>query len=363
MAITAAPLAILPFLGLRIAEMGETGAFWTATALAAPAITTLAMTPAWTWLAKSLPLSVLMIWTGLLCAISYALFAIASDPQMLVVARLIQGAAGGGVVLALAFRAAERSYALMQQFISIGCLIGPVLGGIAFSHGRFGLLMLACGILTFVTACIAAFALRHITAEPATEPPIGNEWLQGTSLLCAGMCGSAGVFAFVAFFPVWANMSDPVLYTPGVIGLLHSLSWLVALAAMPCWVRAMTNASPTTLLLVSLIGCAVAFAGVPLGLGFAVIVVLRLFQGAVFAVQGPALFAAVEAIGSNRVAAIANARASLTMGQLLGPFIAGLALMPFGPKGALFAAAGLSLAGVASLIVSQRTLRKNGTSA
>ncbi|WP_411901709.1 hypothetical protein [Methylorubrum thiocyanatum] len=361
---TAAPLALLPFLGLQIAAMGEGSALWTAAALAAPAVTTLALTPAWTRLAVRLSLPGLILWTAGLQAASCAMIAAASHPSLLVLARLVQGAAGGGVVLALAFRGAgpdaAGSYTRMQQAVSVGCLIGPLAGGAAFEHGLFALLMLACAALLLGAGGAAAFLARDLALD---GPEDGGEAgrIGGWPVLGAGLLGSAGAFAFVAFFPAWASAFDPATFTPGLIGLLHSLSWLVALVMLPAWGRCIGVLSPPTALALSLAGCALAFAAVPLGLGLLGITLLRLLQGALFAGQSPALFAAAEASGSNRVAAVAQARASLTFGQLAGPFAAGLALAPFGPAGAIWVAAGLSLAGAAWLALARPSIQRSRT--
>lgn len=359
--VTAAPLALLPFLGLHLARMSAAPAFWTAAALAAPAVTTLAMTPAWAGLARVLSLPNLIVWTGIFTAASCAIIAVASDPVTLLAGRLVQGLAGGGVVLALAFRAAGRSagrgFAAMQQAVAAGCLLGPLAGGFAFEREQLGLLMLGFGGLILVATLAAAVTSRDLSAEPDEESPSDRADSSDLSLLCAGLCGSAGAFAFVAFFPAWANAYDPALYTPGLIGLLHSLSWLVALLILPLWARVMDGVSPVAALTLSLIGCALGFAAVPLGAGLAGIVALRLLQGTLFAGQAPALFAAVEAVSPSRTAAMARARASLTLGQLVGPFFAGLALAPLGPSGALFAAAGLSFAGAVALATAAHPLR------
>ncbi|GEO99316.1 MFS transporter [Methylobacterium haplocladii] len=358
--VTAAPLALLPFLGLQVAVMSDAPASWTALALAAPAVTTLALTPAWPWLAARVSLPGLILWTGLLTALSCAMIASAAHPAALVIGRFVQGAAGGGVVLALGFREAclgpARGYTLMQQAVSAGCLIGPLVGGLAFEHGRFAALMLACGGFILVASLLAAGLCRGIALQ-APDGTVG-EGITGWPVLGAGLLGSAGAFAFVAFFPTWANAEDPATFTPGLIGLLHSASWLVALLVLPAWGRGIGALSPLTALALSLAGCAAAFAAVPLGLGLVGIAALRLLQGALFAGQSPALFAAAEQAGANRVAAVAHVRASLTLGQLAGPFAAGLVLVPFGPAGAIWAAAGLSLAGAVWLAIARHPLNQ-----
>ena len=361
-AVTAAPLALLPFLGLHVAQMGAASAFWTAAILAAPAVTTLAMTPAWTGLARLLSLPALIGWAGGMSAASCVLIALASDPRMLLAGRLVQGLAGGGVVLALAFRAASpsagRGFALMQQAVAAGCLLGPLAGGLAFEQGRIGALMLGCGGVILAATLATVAASRDLVTEPAGEPRPQPGRFRDLPLLGAGMCGSAGAFAFVAFFPAWASAHDPALYTPGLIGLLHSLSWLVAMLVLPLWARGMDGLSPMIALVLSLLGCGLAFAAVPLGAGLVGIVAFRLLQGALFAGQAPALFAAVETLGPSRTVAVARARASLTVGQLVGPFTAGLVLVPLGPSGPLFAAAGLSLAGAVTLAATTHRLRR-----
>lgn len=353
--VTAAPLALLPFLGLQIAAMGDASPLWISAALAAPAVTTLALTPAWTWFTARLSLPGLILWTGGLAALSCAMIAGATHPSLLVLARLVQGAAGGGVVLTLAFRGAgpdpARGYTWMQQAVSAGCLVGPLLGGLAFEQGRFAGLMLVCGALILAAGLTAALRCRGLALDGAREPAGGR--IGGWPVLGAGLLGSAGAFAFLAFFPVWAAQADPATFTPGVIGGLHSLSWLVALLALPAWGRAIPALSPRTALTLSLAGCALTLAAIPLGPGLVGIAALRLLQGALFAGQSPALFAAAEASGPSQVAAVAQARASLTLGQLAGPFAAGLALAPFGPAGAIWAAAGLSLAGAAWLALAR----------
>lgn len=367
-AVTAAPLALLPVLGLQIArtDVARTGAspaFWTAAVLAAPAVTTLAMTPAWPGLARRLSLSALVVWTGLLSAASCGLIALASDPVLLLAGRLVQGLAGGGVVLALAFRAAGRSagrgFSLMQQAVSAGCLIGPLAGGLAFEREQIGGLMLACAGLILALALATARTTQALASEPeaAAGPELSGPRTGARNLapLLAGTCGSAGAFAFVAFFPTWASAHDAELYTPSLIGLLHSLSWVAALLVLPLWARGLDGRKAVLALGLSLVGCGLGYALVPLGLGLAGIVALRLLQGAVYAGQAPALFAAAEGAGPSRAAALARARAGLTVGQLLGPVAAGLALVPLGPSGPLLVAAGLSLAG--ALVLAPARLR------
>ncbi|MCJ2043046.1 MFS transporter [Methylobacterium sp. J-078] len=353
--VTALPLALLPFLGLTVARMSPSPALWTALALAAPAVTTLALTPVWTRLAQRFSLGSLLLWTGAVSGLSCAMIALAGHPTVLVLARLLQGAAGGGVVLALAFRAtgatAGAGFTRMQQASAAGCLVGPVLGGLAFESERFGALMLLGGGLTVLAALLAAPGLRAVPPEPTAESGAGR--IRGGPLLFAGMCGSAGAFAFVAFFPTWATAHDPTLYTPGLIGGLHSLSWLAALLILPVWGRGIDAAAPVPVLALALVGTGLAFAAIPLDLGLCGIVVLRLAQGGLYAGQAPALFAAMDAAGPGRVAGIAQARASLTVGQLVGPLAAGLMLAPFGPGGALWAAACLSLAGAVGLLAAR----------
>lgn len=352
---TAMPLALLPFLGLAVERMSASPAAWTVVALAAPAVTTLALTPVWTRLTPRLSLSALLIWTGLMTGLSCGLVAVATHPAVLVLARLLQGAAGGGVVLALAFRATGRSagagFTRMQQASAAGCLAGPLAGGFAFQADAFGALMLAGGGLTAVAALLAAPGLRALPQEAPIAAEAGA--MRGMPLLVAGLCGSAGAFAFVAFFPAWATAHDPALYTPGLIGGLHSLSWLAALLVLPVWGRGLDAVAPVTALALALVGTGLAFAAIPLGAGLAGIVALRLAQGALYAGQAPALFAALDAAAPGRVSGIARARASLTLGQLVGPLAGGLVLAPFGPGAALWAAAGLSLAGAAALLAAR----------
>ncbi|KQP07541.1 hypothetical protein ASF28_10355 [Methylobacterium sp. Leaf99] len=353
--VTAVPLALLPFLGLTVARMSASPALWTALALAAPAVTTLALTPVWTRLAHRASLGSLLLWTGAVSGLSCAMIAVAEHPALLVLARLMQGAAGGGVVLALAFRATGRTsgagFTRMQQASAAGCLVGPVLGGFAFECDRFGALMLLGGGLTVLAALLAAPALRAVPPEPAAAEGAGR--MRGGPLLFAGMCGSASAFAFVAYFPAWATAHDPALYTPGLIGGLHSLSWLAALLILPAWGRGIDAVAPVPALALALVGAGLAFAAIPLGPGLSAIVALRLAQGGLYAGQAPALFAAMDAAGPGRVAGIARARASLTVGQLVGPLAGGLVLAPFGPGGALWAAAGLSLAGAVGLLAAR----------
>ena len=352
---TAMPLALLPFLGLAVERMSASPAAWTVVALAAPAITTLALTPVWTRLAPRVSLSALLVWTGVVTGLSCGLVGVATHPAVLVLARLLQGAAGSGVVLALAFRATGRSagagFTRMQQASAAGCLAGPLVGGLAFQADAFRALMLVGGGSTVLAALLAAPGL----GAPPQEEPVAVEagGMRGTPLLFAGLCGSAGAFAFVAFFPAWAAAHDPALYTPGLIGGLHSLSWLAALLVLPVWGRGFDAVAPVTALALALVGAGLAFAAIPLGLGLSGIVVLRLAQGALYAGQAPALFAAMDAAGPGRVAGIARARASLTVGQLVGPLAGGLVLAPFGPGGALWAAAGLSLAGAVALLAAR----------
>ena len=362
---TAAPMAVLPFLFIHLQSLTASGtqdvAFWTAVAAAAPACAAVVATPLWGRLAARRSLAGLLALSCLLSAASYGLQAWARTPELFASARLLQGAAGSGIIPLLAVermrRTVGRGYVNLQQAFAAGCLAGPLLGGLASDYAALPILLGSAAALCIPLSLACAILLQGtvsrnaaITAEQVTSRPSKKDAV----VILAASIGTAGAFGFAPFFAAWAIERIGSGISTATIGAIHAAGWLAAIAILPVWGRAIERLPSAASLQLSLMGMAVTLGLLALPGSVLGIVVLRILQGGTQAGLAPSLYALVGR-SEQPEQSIAAARTALTLGQILGPAICGLALPWGGMNAALLAAALLPLIGLILLSTGYRS--------
>ena len=349
------PLSVLPFLFLHLQELTEgrveNAAFWTATAAAAPAIAAIIATPLWGRLAQGRSLASLMTATCLLSGASYALQGWAATPVVFCAARFLQGAAGSGIILLLAVERIRRGsgggYVTLQQAFAAGCLIGPLLGGLAFEHDALLFLLLLAAASCVVLALISAIAFHRDPAEglaSGTAQVVRGTSRRNSVCILAATLGSGGAFGFAPFFAAWAMEHAGTGVTTTTIGAIHAAGWLAGMMVLPLWGRAIGGFSAVSSVRFSLAGSALTLGLLAIPGTILWIAALRILQGGIHAGLAPALYNAVSGAGHPE-RNIAAGRTALTLGQVLGPVVCGLALPWAGTNGVLLVAAALPLIG------------------
>lgn len=197
------------------------------------------------------------------------LFAVGGPYWLLLVSRLLQGAAAGlGWVASLALIAAaiplERRGAclgLAMSMVSVGTLVGPPLAGwIARDHGHAAPFVLAAAVL------VVDGVLRIIFVRPT--PPRADD--PATALDVLRVRGSWPVVVLIALGSAVTSAIEPVLPvrlavglgldTAG-IGLLFALLVVIGAVLNPMVGAALSRVSPR---LLALVGAALAVAGLVL---------------------------------------------------------------------------------------------------
>jgi EmrB/QacA subfamily drug resistance transporter len=144
----------------------------------------------------------LLLWTLLVLALGTALAAVSTSLTMLIVARVIQGVAGG--IFPLAFSIARDEFprdkvagsiGLMSSILGVGAGFGLVAGAVITEHLGWHWLF---WIPLLVTLLAAFCAWRYIPESPVRSPGRIN-WLAAT-LMSIGICG---VLIAIAQTTVW----------------------------------------------------------------------------------------------------------------------------------------------------------------
>jgi len=167
----------------------------------------------------------LLVWTLLILTAGTLLAALAGSLALLIVARIVQGVAGG--IFPLSFSIARDEFppdrvagsiGLMSAILGVGGGFGLVLGGLIDEHLSWHWLFW----IPFVATAIAAACAWRLIPESQVRSPGKVNWTAG-ALLTAGMCclllGIAQTSAWG-----WTSAGTVTLLT---FGLLISGGWIV----------------------------------------------------------------------------------------------------------------------------------------
>jgi MFS family permease len=167
-------MSMVPIMPLYLAQLGAGySAVWGSAALAAPAVTALALSSRIGKACDRYGYRVLVLASLLGFALSMALMALSSDISGFLIGRLLLGASGVGVTLTSFACAASRPenrgrvLGLLQSASACGCLIGPVAGGILLDLWSLRPLLIATAVFCGLAALFASWGLR----EPASTEP------------------------------------------------------------------------------------------------------------------------------------------------------------------------------------------------
>lgn len=339
---------IMPFYvqGMGIRGMAEVQT-WAGVAIAAPALALTVATPLWGRLGDRIGRHWMVVRALVGLALSMLVMAVAGNPIMLIVGRLLQGSLGGVVEAAQAFAGAagpgnKRGSALGKSFsaTAAGSLTGPVLGGALIGAGQLSTLMIAIGAIAAVLAGACALGLRDPHATQPTVPATtsmatpqhrsqkaGFWQVPGAiPLAVAAVAAYFGVYGFIPVFAEHVQHSFPPDQAGLWVGIFQSLTWAATLLASFWWGRHNDqHQRPVRALAIAAIVCAVSIAAQALPLGATALIVLRIGQGASFAALAQSLFFHVShhAPEQHRSGYVGMANSFLLAGQSAGPLLAG----------------------------------------
>ncbi|WP_187351978.1 MFS transporter [Allosaccharopolyspora coralli] len=353
---TAGLMMLVPIMPFYVQGMGVDGTAevqtWAGVAIAAPALALTVATPLWGRLGDRIGRHWMVVRSLVGLAVSMLVMALAGNPFLLVLGRLLQGGLGGVVEAAQAFAGAagpgsKRGSALGKSFsaTAAGSLIGPLAGGALVGAGALSTLMIVIAVLAVVLAGACTLGLREPdateTSAPASAPsaPANSVGRAGfwhvpaaVPLVIVAVAAYFGVYGLIPVFAQHVQQSFPAGQAGMWVGVFQSLTWAATLIASFWWGRHNDRAQrPIRTLAVASGVCAVSIAAQALPLGPAGLIVLRLLQGAAFAALAQSLFFhfSQHAPSSRRSGYVGMANSFLLAGQSAGPLLAGPMALAF----------------------------------
>jgi MFS transporter, DHA1 family, solute carrier family 18 (vesicular amine transporter), member 1/2 len=215
-----------------------------------------------------------MIYGVVLSALTIALFALATNFYLLLLGRLLQGAAASaswtaGLAL-IAARYPERrvemiGFALMGS--TAGSLLGPIIGGSLYEAGGYTLPFVVVGVLVLIDAGLRVYLLPRDGRSAGANPDLRPVLLDRYVLTAAAAVALAGI-GWGIIEPLLPAELGRAGASPGVIGLTFTVASIAYGLSAPVVSRASERLPIRTLIAGGTIAMAVAL---PL---------LSLFQGA-----------------------------------------------------------------------------------
>lgn len=235
------PLQIQKLLGVANAQY--TGLL-SSLVYAGPMMAAMILTPMWGHLGDRTGHKPMIIRALLALAVCQALAAVTTDPWLLVVIRVAQGALAGFIAAAQAYALAYcaeggRGHILarLQSATAVGSLAGPVLGGWLMDISGFALLCYSATAVCLLCALISLFlpsdAPRSRPVRASTPTALPKGWL-GAMLAIIVLIQAAKMMPQ----PFYALYVADVLHAPAwLIGASYAASALTLALSAPLWGR------------------------------------------------------------------------------------------------------------------------------
>jgi MFS family permease len=295
-------------------------------------------------------------------ATSFALFGLAGSLLMLFLARALDGLTGGDISIAQAIitdisspETRSKYFGILGSAFGLGSVIGPGVGGLLSGFGMTVPFFVAAG-LSLTGALLSAFLLKETNSAAKKRPK--RKAFQFKSLItvlkkpiigpavCTGFLLTTAQLVMLIGFQTFCT--DALKLTPTQVGIFYAgfgITGILMQLAVPLITKFI--ASRSVILLVSTLIClaAMTFTGfadavIPFAIGIGV---YGLFNG----LRNPMLNAIIaDESKTDEQGEIMGINQSYTsLGQAIGPIIAGLAL-GITPSAAFFLAAVLMLIAV-----------------
>jgi MFS transporter, DHA1 family, staphyloferrin B biosynthesis exporter len=361
--VTASLTVVVPLLPFYLEELGcrdpDENHFWTAWALAAPAIPLVVMAPLWGRLGDRFGRKAMVVRALFGIAGAVLAMAFARSPLEFFLCRLAQGAFGGVDDAAAAFASTEvpperrgRAIGLLQSGTAAGALVGPLAGGFLSSQWGFAPILLTTAALIALAGALAASVLgdgqRTLTRDRATTPTVGRalasllEDRGARAFLIAGFFVQVGGYGLIAVFANRVRFIVPDSAMAAVwVGSLQSLTWAMTLAGAAWWGRRNDRVAVDRSFALAAAVCAVSVAAQAIPSHPAWLVPLRALQGFCNSALGQSVFLRVSqgAEPAERGLRIGIANSGLTLGHVTGA-LAIAVLGSWFPPGLLFSITG-----------------------
>lgn len=368
---------VVPLLPFYLSDLGVTAVavpWWTAVALAAPAVTQLITAPLWGMVGDRYGHKAMVVRAHAGLALAVGLMALADGPGEFLAYRLLQGACGGVVSSTASYVSSlsapgRRGRALGGLFgaTAAGSLLGPLVGSVLAGQFGFEALFGCVAALLLASACLALLVLPR---APAAAPRRGGDRSEralrevaarllgnrySRSILLAGLLAQAAIYALVVVLaPRVQQITSSVASATMWVGALQAVTWAASLPGGLWWGRRNDRRSVHAGFAIATACCGVAVGLQALPTTPEMLLPLRLAQGFCFAALAQSVLHVAAAVipAETRGTAVGLASGLLDLGQVGGPVLGALAVSLLSAAGAfpviailLTAAAGLALSG------------------
>lgn len=150
--------------------------YWSASIYIAPFITTIITTPLWTRLGAQIGYKKMILRAGYALALTQLLLVFTTDPVLILMIRLLQGALAGFTAAAQAWSVTiapsnEHSYVIgrLQAATALGAIIGPICGGFIAHYYGYVSIFLSAGLICLFTITLLAKYLQETAKQFALE--------------------------------------------------------------------------------------------------------------------------------------------------------------------------------------------------
>lgn len=374
--VTAGLTVVVPLLPFYLEELGctdpEENRFWTAWALAAPALPLVIMAPLWGRLGDRFGRKAMVVRALFGIALAVLAMGLARSPLEFFLCRLAQGAFGGVDDAAAAFASTEvpaeqrgQAIGLLQTGTAAGALVGPLAGG--FLSGRWGFapILFTTGLLIAASGALALCLLREWPPAASRERPpapalgrvVGSlvEDRSACAFLLAGFFVQVGGYGLIALF---ANRVRLLVLDAREasewVGALQALTWAVTWVGAAWWGRRNDRVAVEKSFALAAAACALSVTAQAFPTHPAWLIPLRAAQGFCNSALGQSVFLRVchGAAPAERGLRIGIANSGLTLGHVAGSLVMALLASWFSPNvlfaftgGAFLVAAGVVMHG------------------
>lgn len=370
---------LLPFYLAGLRTPAQDVPWWTAVALAAPAVTQMLTGPLWGSVGDRFGRKAMVVRAQAGLALSIALMALVATPVQFVACRLLQGAFGGVVPAAAAFASSmtppeRRGSSLGGLFgaTAAGSLVGPLLGSALAGSFGFDTLFTAVSGLLGLSTVLTLVLLREppvrpdVRSVPARLPLRGVTGLvlrrgHSRNFLLAGLVSQAGIYAVVVVFaPRVAQLGGSITTATVWVGVLQATTWGASLLGGPWWGRRNDRRLPHRGFALAALGCGSAVALQAVAGNPAMLLPLRLVQGFCFAAVIPSVLQVVSLVTpeGGRGASLGLASSVLELGQVAGPLVGATAAQLLPLRAAFVAISVLFVVSAALAATSESAIRR-----
>ncbi|MED2973247.1 MFS transporter [Fictibacillus sp. B-59209] len=329
---------IIPFLPLYIEKLGvsniQSVEHWTGWIFSAQFITSFLFQPLWGSLADRYGRKVMLIRSAIGMGTVTALMGLVTEPEQLLVLRLINGLFSGFISMSISLQAsvtpdkdAGRSLGTLQTGQIVGTLIGPLIGGfLSEIFGFEGVFFVTGGLILIAGMVVMFFIKEDVAVNKERSIKKKNEWGSLKPLFPVFIAAAITQLAMMSIQPIITLYTRTIYHGSHltlVVGLISAVTGIANLIGSPILGRIGDRYGQRKVLIFSLIMAAFAFLPQVLATDVKVLLAGRFLLGLFIGGMIPSLNVLVKKLAPPNLQATAFGISSSArfLGNLFGPLL------------------------------------------